>query len=991
MLKNLLDRNVRMTNKAMKVVAEINALESEVSSLSSEQIKETVIEMRQRLQEIVKSLPPEAFYSLKTFNRGLGLQATELEIYKQLMQELPKFYALMREVMKRKMNRRHFDVQLAAGVILAEGQKLGEIKTGEGKTQIFYLPTFLYALTGRGAHSITVNDYLARRDGEYAGHVAAELGMTVGIIASSAAYKFVPDDKLAEVKGIDAVAKRKEMGEISLSGLSGINLVECSKREAYDCDITFATNNELGFDYLRDNMVWNAEDMVQRELYYCVVDEADSVLIDEARTPLIISAPGEASADLYTKFAKMVEKLEEEKDYKIDYKTRSATLTEEGIDRASQLIGVNNIWEDYRMAHHLENALKAKALFIKDDHYIIRDGEILIVDQFTGRVLPGRRYSEGLHQAIEAKEGVKIQDESRTFATISFQNLFRLYKVLIGGSGTIETEKEEFFKIYGLDTVVVPTNRPVIRKDERDRIYKNQQAKFKAVALEVKERYEHGQPVLVGTTSIDKSEAISHELDQIGVPHQVLNAKYHEMEAQIVAKAGEKQAVTVATNMAGRGTDIPLGEGVVELGGLAVIGTERHEARRIDNQLRGRSGRQGDPGYSRFYVAMDDLIMKMLGGDILGRLMDTIKVPDDQPIELGLISKRIEDAQRRVEWSNFDARKSLVEYDDVMNQQREIFYTRRRQFLTLAEQSIGRFRRGSQVINIANLSKSEQSEYKDKQLQSQQELKSTFTEMFIDEVEAIILDQFADSSKIDDEAVKNIVAQYLDLAIDAEVAAIFETNDVKTFLFENLRKKNSGEMLSFLSDKTTELINQKINTLGDHFYELYKMLMLESYNTNWVDHLEHMQDIREGIGLQGYAQKDPLVEYKALAYTAFNGFLDKVNQGVTKRLLKVQRVNSNQPTLSTNEELIKDIDTGDREFIASESKQIKADSLIQNIEAQASREKQIMARASGNSAPSVGKSHQAGRNDPCPCGSGKKYKKCGMINSSEHQKNMATK
>jgi preprotein translocase subunit SecA len=993
MFNSIFDRNTREVNKALKTVAQINALEAEVSQMSFEQMQQEVQKNRAEIKELVKQLAPEAKYSLKTFNRGAGLQGFDKEIQDKLLDFMPRFYAFMREVMKRKLDRRHFDIQLASGVILAQGQKLVELKTGEGKTQVFFLPTFLYSVAGRGAHSITVNDYLARRDGEYAGHVAAELGLSVGIVTSGGSFRFVPDDKLAEVKGEAVAAERKQQTGVSLASLSGLNLAQCSKHDAYRCDITFGTNNEFGFDYLRDNMVWNIEDMVQRELYYCIVDEADSVLIDEARTPLIISAPGEASGELYTRFARIVSKLEEGKHYVIDYKTRSATLTEEGIDYASELLGIQNIWEDYRMAHHLENALKAKALFLIDDHYLVRDGEVLIVDQFTGRVLPGRRYSEGLHQAIEAKENVAIKEESKTFATISFQNLFRLYKVLVGGSGTVETEKEEFFKIYGLDTIVVPTNRPVSRKDENDRIYKNQAAKFKAVAADVKARHDLGQPVLVGTTSIERSELVSAELDKLGVPHQVLNAKYHEREAQIVAKAGERGAVTVATNMAGRGTDIPLGEGVKEIGGLAVIGTERHEARRIDNQLRGRSGRQGDPGYSRFYVAADDMIMKMLGGEIFGRLMESINVPEDQPIEMGLISKRIEDAQRRVEWANFDTRKHLVEYDDVMNQQREIFYTRRRGFLVKAETALGKFIIDERVTKLENLTAEQKAEFTPQYNKAREELISSFTDLIVDEVDFIVGQQFEERNELSEEEARNLIVKYLNIAIDQDLAKALnvKVTDLAKELVARIIGKNFDQTFELLRDPAVKLIDSKVQELGSDFIEVFKMVMLEAFNTLWVDHLEHMQDIREGIGLQGYAQRNPLIEYKSLGFRAFDSFLAQVNSAVANRLLKVRKVTNtpaNQP-LITNEEQIKDIDTGDREMLAgmsSNSSGIKADNLMNRIKQQAAKEQSVMA-AAGHTHSSVEKSEadRIGRNDPCPCGSGKKYKKCGMINSAEHQ------
>lgn len=971
MLRRFFDSNHRQVQTALKTVDQINKLEEEIQQLDFAQMQQEVAVMREDLAKLKDKLTFEDQISLRTFNRGVGLQGTDKEIHQHILKIMPRFYAIFREVMNRKMQRRHYDIQLAAGVILAQGQKLAEIKTGEGKTQIFFLPTFLYALAGRGAHSVTVNDYLARRDGEYAGHIAAELGMTVGIITPAASYRFIPDSQLKQIKGEDVAAERAKVKGLGLSDMHGLNLAECTKQEAYRCDITFGTNNEFGFDYLRDNMVWNKAEMVQRELYFCTVDEADSVLIDEARTPLIISAPAQGKSNDYAKFARVVGKLVEEKDYVIDYKTRSVTLSEDGLDRAAELLGIDNIWEDYSAAHHLEKALEAKALFIKDDHYIIRDGEVLIVDQFTGRVLPGRRYSDGLHQAIEAKEGVKVQDESKTFATISFQNLFRLYKVLIGGSGTVDTEKEEFFKIYGLDTIVVPTHRNVIREDLNDRVYKNEDAKFMAVAKEVQERNAKGQPVLIGTTSVEKSEKLADLLTQLAVPHQILNAKYHEQEAQIVAKAGDKGAVTVATNMAGRGTDIALTDEVKALGGLAVIGTERHESRRIDNQLRGRSGRQGDPGMSRFYVAMDDMIMKMLGGDMMARLMEVINVPDDQPIEMGMITRRIEDAQRKVEWANFDRRKQLVEYDDVMNRQREIFYTRR--FNMLHDYSTN---------DTATMTKLEQK----------------LVEELTAEFEAVLQEKLASNTKFSSEDVSRAIPAILDVALDADLAKALDVRlgELNTKLTQVLDQRSLTQAMSDLEKAATKLIAIKVAELGTNAAQLYRMVSLEIMNNKWVDHLEHMEDLRDSVRLQGFAQKDPLNEYKTVGFNAFRRFLNDIASTSIKRFMKIKAIAQPAmptPQLDTNEEAIKDIDTGDREFLPESNSGVRANQLIEQIQRKANQEKQLLqnvgqgkdVKASNTAVAKVG------RNDSCPCGSGKKYKKCGLINSAEHQKHMAPK
>ncbi|MCS7317819.1 MAG: preprotein translocase subunit SecA, partial [Candidatus Dojkabacteria bacterium] len=686
--KSLFDLNsipIRQTNKPLQ---EIKKHINELSNKSFDEFRQEINKYRSSIKKLVEKLPPETFISLRKIERRDKLPPIEREIIAKLNEFMPRFYAMMYEVYKRKMGITYYDVQLRAGIILAKGQRLVELATGEGKTMTFQLPLFLYSLTGRGCHLVTVNDYLSKRDGEYAGHIASELGLTVGIITSDRAYKFYSDEEIRKIKGDEFWNDTKKDRSLSISGMNGINLVEVSKKEAYNCDIVYGTNNEFGFDYLRDNMVWNLQDIVQRELYFCIVDEVDSILIDEARTPLIISGmPSDSNLEKYITFSNAVKDLEENKHYIVDYKFRSVALTEEGILEVEKKLGINNLWKDFSAAYHIENALKAKVLFKKNQQYIVKNGEVLIVDEFTGRILPGRRYSDGLHQAIEAKEGVQIKQEYKTFATITFQNYFRLYKILCGGSGTIMTEAEEFYKIYGLESVPIPTNKPVIRKDYPDLVYKTEAAKFKAIVQDVKERHKKGQPVLIGTTSVEKSEIISEMLKQEGIEHEVLNAKYHEREAKIIEKAGRKGAVTVATNMAGRGADIVIGGGmrgdklyyeVMELGGLHVIGSERHEARRIDNQLRGRTGRQGEPGSSRFYVSLDDQLMKILGGNIIARLMNFIGMQEDHPIENKLITKQIEIAQKRIESVNFDARKQIVEFDDVMNFHREIFYLKRR-------------------------------------------------------------------------------------------------------------------------------------------------------------------------------------------------------------------------------------------------------------------------------------------------------------------------
>jgi preprotein translocase subunit SecA len=991
-LKRFLDTNEKQIATARKVVEKINALEPEVEKMSLEDIQKRIVDMRAELFKLRSEIPESAFSSLRRVDHTKPLPKYELAIQNKLHEFLPEVYAFIREVYKREMGIRLFDVQLVAGVILAQGQKLTENKTGEGKTYVFNLPLILYSLVGRGAHLVTVNDYLARRDGENVGHIANKLGLTVGIVApNQVSYKFIDNEEVKTLKGDEAYKEVKAVKKLTLSGMHGLNLVQCEKREAYNCDITVSVNSELGFDYLRDNMAPDTTALVQRELYFCIVDEADSILIDEARTPLIISAtPSESDTEKYAQLAEVVEKLGEDTDYEVDHKTRTVVLTEEGIRKVEEMIKVDNVWSDFTLVHHLDNALKAKAMYHRDDQYLVRDGEVLIVDSFTGRVMPGRRFSEGLHQAIEAKEHVQIQQESQTYATITFQNFFRLYKILCGGSGTILTEAEEFYKIYHLESVVIPTNKPVIRDDKNDLIYRNQNAKFKAVASEIKELNAKGQPVLVGTTSIEKSELLSSLLDAEGIAHTVLNAKYHEREAQIVAKAGQKGAVTVATNMAGRGTDIPLGDGVRDLGGLAVLGTERHEARRIDNQLRGRSGRQGDPGYTRFYVALDDTIMKVLGGDFftksIGRVMD-----DDMPIELGLISRQIESAQKRIESLNFDSRKQVVDYDDVINNHREVFYTRRRKIASLGDRAMGRFTQDE-------LSKFKPDELEARRESARNEVEAMMTEIVLGELDNIIDAHFKGESKLDEKSVTGLVANVLDLAPDLELAKVFDTKatQLEGKLKDELRGKQIEDARAYLEPAISRLIKAKFAEFGDDLPLVAKTLMLEDMDKQWMDHLETMTDIRSGIGLQGYAQRDPLVEYKNVAFRTFSNLMQSIDTNVARRVLKITKVARPTPTveiqgLQTNQSAIEDILTGDREMLPEEDSKAKGGSkakalINKNKRANDNLQRQILA-VSGNQA-TIRKPVTVGRNDPCPCGSGLKYKKCGLLNTPEHQKRM---
>jgi len=933
-LKGFMDPNDKAINKVLPVVEEILALEEEVSKKTLDEMKKRVLKMRDDLKPLLSEITLEQRDNIHT-KKEFG--DDEKAIQNKLFEYLPEFFAFMREINNRKFHKKHFKVQLIAGVILAKGNALTELKTGEGKTQVFHLPAALYGLTGRGSHVVTVNDYLARRDGEYAGHAMADLGVTVGIITPQTSYKYIKDDELLKIKGEESVNARKEVNIASLTQMTGVNLVECSKQEAYAQDVLYATNNELGFDYLRDNMSYDVSNRVQKELYFCIVDEADSILIDEARTPLIISAPAEKSNELYEKFARIVRQLTPEKHYVVDEKSHSATLTEEGITYAEQILGVKNIWEDYELAHHLDNSLKALTLFKNNDEYIVKNGEILIVDEFTGRILPGRRYSEGLHQAIEAKENVEIRQESKTLATITFQNYFRLYKLLVGGSGTIMTEAEEFSKIYKLDSYVVPTNMDCVRKDLPDKIYKNKDAKFNAVAEAIAEIHTTGQPILVGTATITDSEVVSSLIDKRGIPHEVLNAKFHEQEAQIVAKAGFKNSVTVATNMAGRGTDIPLEAGVVQLGGLYIIGTQRHEARRIDNQLRGRSGRQGDPGITQFYIALDDEIMRIQGGDMVKKFMEMTNIPDDIPIQSGLISKTIESSQKKMEGHNFDIRKRVVDYDDVVNQQREIFYSKRLDIIKLT----------------ADSSKIE-------------ELKNEILKIIDINIENLFLN-YTYLNKLSQDDKKNILLSINNLTHDELIDKTFSNIEKQISLKEYIDTEKSIINIEKKIKQLFKILGEnKLNEFSDNLSEIYKITGLQIMDELWTEHLESMTDLREGIGLLGYAQRDPLVEYKNNAFEIFEKFINKINDEIVKRLLRIRRVvqtSRKDERLVTNADKIADILTGSREMSNSSSVNNNEPVILQPVI----------------------NLQKIQRNEPCPCGSGLKYKKCGLINAPSHR------
>jgi preprotein translocase subunit SecA len=873
LLKKIFDDNEREVRKLARQVEEVNAYEPQVRALPDEALKGKTTEFKERLAagETLEDLLPEAF-------------------------------AVVREASRRTLGLRHFDEQVMGGIVLHQG-RIAEMKTGEGKTLVATLPAYLNALTGRGVHIVTVNDYLAKRDSEWMGAVYKFLGLSVGLI----------------VHDLDFAARRR----------------------AYSADITYGTNNEFGFDYLRDNMVLYKEQMVQRDFNYAIVDEVDSILIDEARTPLIISGQGEQSTDLYYKFARIVPHLKPEEDYTVDEKARTVAPTEAGVAKVERMLGVPNLYDESLggdLAHYLMQALRAHTLMQRDRDYVVKDGQVIIVDEFTGRLMFGRRYSDGLHQAIEAKEGVKIETESQTLARITFQNFFRMYKKLAGMTGTAATEEDEFRKIYGLDVVVIPTHEPMIRVDHPDVVYKTEAAKFNAVADEIAECHKRGQPVLVGTISIEKSERLSALLKRRGIPHQVLNAKYHEKEAEIVAQAGRLGAVTIATNMAGRGTDILLGgnpdfltraelvrqgkdpqevdretyravyqemkkktdaehEQVVALGGLHIIGTERHEARRIDNQLRGRSGRQGDPGSSRFYLSLEDDLLRLFGGDNISKIMDRLGLEEDQPIEHNLLSRAVENAQKKVEAKNFDIRKQLLEYDDVMNTQREVIYQQRREVLT------------------------------------SENLRDTILTMARAVIDDLLTTYCSEHVVPDEWDLKGLLT------------ALEQTFFPPRMLSEaDLSGKTRAELGDFLKEKAEAFYAAREAEMGlETLRELERVVLLRVVDSKWMEHLDNMDDLREGIGLRAYGQHDPLVEYKREAYEMFQGMVARIQEDAVRYLYKVR--------------------------VEKERRAPERRSAFRNVSTNAGDE-------SGPRQPFRRQGKKIGRNDPCPCGSGKKYKKC---------------
>ncbi|HHU75521.1 MAG TPA: preprotein translocase subunit SecA [Firmicutes bacterium] len=873
------DPHVKEVKRLWRYVEEVNSYEDRIKQLTDEQLRESTHRFKERIAngETLDDLLPEAF-------------------------------AVAREASWRTLGMRPFDVQVLGGVVLHQG-RISEMKTGEGKTLAATMPAYLNALTGRGVHIVTVNDYLATRDQKWMGSIYRFLGLSVGLI---------------------------------VHGLSPEQ-----RRISYNADIVYGTNNEFGFDYLRDNMVLYKEHLVQRPLYYAIVDEVDSILVDEARTPLIISGAAEKATELYGKFAALVPRLKNEKHYTVDEKAHTVVLTEEGTEQAEKYLKIDNLADEQNMelSHHLNQALKAHVLMKRDRDYVVKDGEVVIVDEFTGRLMFGRRYSEGLHQAIEAKEKVKVARESRTLASITFQNYFRMYEKLAGMTGTAVTEEEEFRKIYGMDVVIVPTNEEMIRQDFPDAVYRNEKGKFQSVVEEIERVHKKGQPILVGTISIEKSEELSHLLSKRGVPHHVLNAKHHEKEAEIISQAGKLGAVTIATNMAGRGTDIILGgnpdreldrlkertdlseeekeekkrliheewqkehDRVVELGGLYIIGTERHESRRIDNQLRGRSGRQGDPGFSQFFVSMEDDLMRLFGSDNVINIMEKLGMEEDVPIEHPMISRAIENAQKKVEGRNFEIRKHILEYDDVLNQQREVIYRQRRQ-----------------VLEGGNL--------RDNILEMVPEVIRGALEIYADEK---IYPEDWDLSGL--------------LGFGERVflqAGVLKVEELQGLSREELEEKLIEETLSFYHRREEEIGSEVMR-------ELERVILLRVVDSKWMDHIDDMHELRQGVGLRAFGQQDPLVEYKYEAYEMFQAMVRSIQEDVIRLILHVQMSQTLErrrvaaPVLT-----VKSQDGG----AMGEACRVSPGTAGERV-----KQKPITVK-------------KIGRNDPCPCGSGKKYKKC---------------
>ena len=874
------DANERYLKSARLLVDEVNGVEKKFEAFGNEEIKLKTLEFKER---IVKGEP--------------------------LDRMLPEAFALVREAAKRTINQRPYDVQLIGGKVLHQG-KIAEMKTGEGKTLTATLAVYLNAIEGKGVHVVTVNDYLSRRDTAWMGHVYDLLGLSVACLNHEASYLY--DSSHINKEQEKELDKERDQ----LGGFKVVHeyLRPVTRREAYLADITYGTNNEFGFDYLRDNMVFGLDQKVQAKGHnFAIVDEVDSILIDEARTPLIISSPDSDSTKLYETFSKIVPNLKENEDYNIDEKLKAVSISEEGIEKVEGMLKVGNIYEEggIRYVHHLEQALKAQVLFKLDKDYVVKNGEVIIVDEFTGRLMPGRRWSDGLHQAVEAKEGVSIQKESRTMATITFQNYFRLYKKLSGMTGTAVTSAEEFHKVYSLDVILVPPNKEMCRLDQTDRIYKTENGKFRAIVNEIKARHEIGQPILVGTVSIEKNELLSKLLDREGVAHQVLNAKNHEKEAEIIAQAGKFGAVTVATNMAGRGVDIILGgnppnqneaQKVKEVGGLHVLGTERHEARRIDNQLRGRAGRQGDPGSSQFFVSTEDDLARVFGGDRLKNLMERLGVGEDDVIENRFVSRALEQAQAKIEGFNFDSRKYVLEYDDVMNRHRTAIYELRNKILTSP---------------------------------SSKDLIFEYFDWLTDRL--VEMHTKSETGEWNTEEVAETI----------KTLTVSEQN-VHENLFEFSKTQDAGGLKKFITDFISEKYGEKEKELGEEaMRRLESLVLLRVIDELWVDHLEAMEYLRESVRLRAYGQRDPLAEYKVEGQRMFEELLNNVKAQVANLVFKVS---------FTEKPKSVEMREGRDNFISGEKKE--------------------------KNEPVISKESQVGRNDPCPCGSGKKYKKCHLNRNS---------
>jgi preprotein translocase subunit SecA len=917
------DPNKKVLLNLRQDVDRISALEPTISSLSDDQLRAKTDEFKQRLQA------------------GETLETIAFESF-----------AVVREAAKRTLGQRHFDVQLMGGLVMHRGG-IAEMRTGEGKTLTSTAPLYLNALSGKGCHLVTVNDYLARRDSVWMGQVFHFLGLSVGCIQHEGGLVYDPGYKKTEKIEQDEKWIAMESFRVEEDYLRPID-----RKEAYAADITYGTNNQFGFDYLRDNMAQSLEGMVMRNLHFAIVDEIDSILIDEARTPLIISAPAEESNELYKRFSQIVSMLKLNEDYNVDEKMRTATLTDAGIERIEKMLGVDNLYAvgSGMYARFADTALRAFANYKNDVHYIVKEGEVIIVDEFTGRLMPGRRFSEGIHQAIEAKEGVEIKKESQTLATITFQNLFRMYGKLSGMTGTAATEAEEFAKIYNLEVTEIPTHRPSTRVDLQDRIYKTENGKCGAVVQEIKSLQENGQPVLVGTVSVEKNEVLSELLTKAGVKHEVLNAKNHAREAEIIAQAGRAGAVTIATNMAGRGVDIRLGGNppnaeqetrVKEFGGLHLIGTERHDARRIDNQLRGRSGRQGDPGSTQFYISMEDDLMRIFGSDRTKSMMDRLGIPEDMPIENGMVTRSIEKAQQRVEGHHFDTRKHLLEYDDVLNKHREVIYARRREILDLYEKSPEQLR--ERILDIVE-----------------------------GEVEQVVLFHMADGIKND---VANSFSglkagstsggsrgQIESTSDKKEIIEVIQTviplSDEQKFTLTELERSVFDDKNGLAKKRTRliEAIMEMMRAYYDHLTDLFddkaelktieRGVILHAIDVLWIDHLAAMGALRTGIGLRGYGQRDPLIEYKKEGYHLYQHLLGAINYEIAFTFFKYakhavdMRVQAEleQSVFARRGVVMSGAEKGDQNAVAH--------GFSRDI------------------------THKVGRNDQCPCGSGKKYKKC---------------